>query len=271
MDKNTTEAEARVVAELARKGAGYELDSAIREGLAIPVIMGENREVKSLEAFLERPVRIRENAKLTSVGSFIDYVNLHKNASSIILAEESTNSFKVIIDYHDGHPNNLSHKGQLTLAHTTGMSAWIENHKRKMNQEEFGLFIEENSVDIVDPAAATMLQVATSLRAIKSTDFESKVRLDNGAFHFAYKEEIKGTYQDGSAEVPASFYLGVVPYRGMADAYKIEAKLRYRVSQRGLELWYAVPELDRLLERAFEEVKANIAENTGLKVLDGSI
>ena len=96
-------------------------------------------------------------------------------------------------------------------------------------------------------------------------------RLDNGAFHFAYKEEIKGTYQDGSAEVPASFYLGVVPYRGMADAYKIEAKLRYRVSQRGLELWYAVPELDRLLERAFEEVKANIAENTGLKVLDGSI
>jgi uncharacterized protein YfdQ (DUF2303 family) len=270
MDK--LEAEARVVAELATKATGYELSDAIREKLATPVIINNNRELVSLESFLPRPIRIREQAKLKSVGSFIDYVNLHKNASSIITANEDTNQFKVIVDYHDSvGPNYSQHTGTLTLERTTPMKAWLDANGRKMGQEAFGLFIEENAADIVDPAAAVMLQVATELRAIKSVDFESKVALDNGAFVFAYKEDVKGTLRDGQTSVPQTFKIGVTPYRGMSEAYGVTARLRYRVRPDGLEMWYSITELDRLLETAFNEVRDTIANGTGLKVFDGSI
>lgn len=245
--------------------------TTLDDTLAYPVARELDGTVVSLESHLPRPVRIREKASLTSVSSLIDYCNLHKNASSILLADQDTNWFGAVIDYHDDRANNKDHRASLTLEQTTGLKNWIGQHKKPMNQEQFGIFLEENAGDIVDPAAATMIQVATSLRAIKSVDFESKVALDNGAFTFAYKEEIKGSYQDGKAEVPASFFLGIVPYRGMSDAYKIEAKLRYRISQSGLQLWYAIPDLERLLEKAFEEVKGVLAEKTGLRVFDGKL
>jgi uncharacterized protein YfdQ (DUF2303 family) len=260
--------EASTVAQLGQLGVQ---PTDVGGKLAYPVARDLTGEVISLEKHLPRPSRIRERATLFSVQSLIDYANLHKNDASIILADQDNTSLTVVVDYHDGKANNRDHTGGLKLEYTTGLKAWISHHKKQMNQEQFGLFLEENAVDIVDPAAATMIQVATSLRAIKSTDFESKVRLDNGAFTFAYKEEIKGTYQDGTAEVPASFFLGVVPYRGMPEAYKIEAKLRYRVSQGGLTLWYAIPDLERLLEKAFEEVKSQVGEATGLKVFDGKL
>lgn len=267
MDNTTSEA--KTGAELANI-ATAPTDADGR--LAAPVVRELDGSVISLEQYLPRPTRIREKATLTSVGSFIDYVNLHKNGASVIIADQDSNRFGVVIDYHDeSGANNKDHRGGLVLEQTTGLKNWVQQHKKPMNQEQFGIFLEENAGDIVDPAAATMIQVATSLRAIKSVDFESKVALDNGAFTFAYKEEIKGSYQDGKAEVPSSFFLGLVPYRGMADAYKIEAKLRYRISQTGLSLWYAIPDLERLLEKAFEEVKASIAEATGLKVFDGNL
>lgn len=272
MDNTAKESEARVVAELAKTAAGYELPDAIRDKLATPVIIDNNRSVISLEPLLARPIRIREQAKLTSVGSFVDYVNLHKNANSIITADEEKNTFKVIVDYHDEQgANNRQHTGALTLERTTPMKVWLEANKRKMSQEQFGLFIEENAADIVDPAAAVMLQVATELRAIKSVDFESKVALDNGSFVFSYKEDVKGSTRDGQTAVPQTFKIGIVPYRGMSEAYGVTARLRYRVSAQGLEMWYVITELDRVLETAFNEVRDTIATGTGLKVFDGSI
>lgn len=265
---DNTNSEAKAVAQLTTLATA---PTDVGGKLAVPVARMLDGEVVSLEGYLPRPTRIRERATLKSVDSFVDYINLHKNDRSIIFADRDTNTFTGIVDYHDGQPNNRDHRGTLKLEHTTGMEAWLRNHNKPMSQEQFGLFLEENAGDIVDPAAATMIQIATQMRAIKNAEFESKVALDNGAYTFAYKEEVRGTYQDGHMEVPKEFSLALTPYRGMADAYKVTAKLRYRVDTRGVALWYAIPDLERLLEKAFDEVKGTLAEKTALKVLDGGI
>jgi len=72
--------------------------------------------------------------------------------------------------------------------------------------------------------------------------------------------------------VPANFYLALTPYRGMSDAFKVEAKLRYRISKSegGLKLHYAIPDLERVMERAYDDVLKLIAEKTGLQVFEGA-
>lgn len=266
--KNPGENDANTVERLTR----WATSVAVVDGIATPFARDGEGNIVSLEHLLARPLRIREQASLHTVSSFIDYVNLHKRDGSVVVADEESGAISAIIDYHDASgPSWAGHRAHVRLQKTTGMANWSGQAGRKMSQEQFGLFVEENAADIVEPAAATMMQIATEMRAHKKVDFDSKVQLDNGSFVFAYKEDVKGTFQDGKQEIPSTFQLGLIPYKGMPDAYKIEAKLRYRINGSALELWFALPTLERAMELAFDDVRKQVAAGTGLKVLDGKL
>lgn len=261
--------EAEVVAGLARLADGL----TIVPELAVPIARNADGNLESLAAFLPAPVRIVENALLKSVTSFTDYINRHKSDASVVTADEDAVRFGFIADYHgkDGKAAWKGHTGALTLQKTTAMKNWQAAANRKMNQTDFALFIEENSADINDPSAAVMMQIATEMKAHKKVDFDSKVNLDNGSFVFAYKEDVAGSFQNGQQKVPADFTLAITPFKGMPQAYKVAAKLRYKIDAGSLILWFSIPALDRLFEQAFAEVKEQIAKAVELPVFDGSI
>lgn len=241
------------------------------DGMSVPFGRDQRGALMQYEALLDRPVSIKESAELRSVDSFIAYAKRHKTDESILLCDEDARSFEIIVDYHgkDG-ARWKHHRGALTLRMTAAMEAWAGRNNTPFNdQEEFALFLEENAGQITKPTAAEMLQIATEMRATKDVEFASKVNIDNGAYTFGYKEAINGTYKDGQTAVPNSFTLVLIPFRGMTDAFEVEAKLRYKVSQTRLKMWYVIPQLELLLDKAFNETRALIENEIGLPIFHG--
>lgn len=236
-----------------------------------------NPHTVDLEQFAARPRHLVETFAATSVAGFIDYINRHKGAGApVIFFDPTTQSFEAVIDYHDAAgPQHARHIATFGVPQTTAFKAWHASNNKGMTQEDFALFIEANMADIIEPSGSKMMEVATGLRALKKVEFQSEVNLDNGSLVFAFKEDVKGTFRDGTTEVPSTFKVGLPIFRGLKNAegkevaYSIEAKLRYRIKDGTLVLWYALPAIDRALEKAVEDVANAIAAGTSVQVIEG--
>ena len=140
---------------------------------------------------------------------------------------------------------------------------------KTMKQADFAKFIEDNLPDIAEPNGSDLLIISRSLEAKKKVDFESAVRLDNGETQFTYNEEIKGTAGKGTLEIPEIFVLGIPVFHG-GDAYKLEARLRYRINDGQLLMWFDLLRPERLLEDAFNQVIARVKEQLPVMLLEAS-
>jgi uncharacterized protein YfdQ (DUF2303 family) len=260
--------EADAVAELAQPQVQI-IDSF---NLIAPVLVtrdAQGRPVsESLEHLLADPVRIAEKQRLGSVASFIGYVNRFKADGTTLFADRAANCVEAALEYHvDAEsPRRDGHDVTLGLRHTRAMANWLGAVNKRMSQEDFALFLEDNAIDIVDPGPVAMIEAAAHFRAVKDVQFESKVGLDNGSLRFNYVEEVRaGTSQPGQVAMPEKFTLALTPYEGMleAAAFRLEARVRYTVGRDGLKLWFAIPLLQRAMDQAFDEVLASIEKETG--------
>lgn len=235
----------------------------VGEFRGVPVAVDDEGVVTRRDDLLLRPLLRNETVRIKSVDSFIDYVNKHvtDNVTSAMFVDEDNAMFGVVFDYEDKQGVlNQEHAVTLKLEESLAMQTWKKMNGKGMTQEDFALFIEANIGDIVDPAPAKMVELSTELRAKKDVHFESKVSLHDGATTFKYSEEVKGTTANGQMEVPKEFKVGFVLFRGQTEGYKITCKFRYRVGQDGkLVLWYSIPDLDRIRETAFADVKKQVA------------
>jgi uncharacterized protein YfdQ (DUF2303 family) len=176
----------------------------------------------------------------------------------VIFIDKDKATFKAIIDYHAvDTPNNTNHTAEFALKKTPEWGNWLSNNKKAMNQEDFGRFIEDNLEEIIEPTGATMLEIALSIQARTDTKFTSSQRLDNGQIQLQYHEEINGTAGNkGLLQIPQTFTIGLKLFEG-GEPYKIEARLRYRIKEGNLAMWYE-------LIRPHKTVDANIEDTTSL-------
>lgn len=262
---------AQSVERLTRLSTGVNV--LTEDGFAVPVTRDAKGDMVSLEAFMAAPSRIKQSVSIQSITSFTDYIARHGNESSMIFFDRDSERFVFVADYHgkDGKAAWCDNVATLQLTRTPSCQNWIAKHNQQFGQEAFGLFIEENASDIVNPSAAVMMQLATEMKAKKDVEFESSVKLDNGSFVFGYKESVGATFNNGQTQVPADFQIGFVPFRGMKDGFKLDAKFRYRISSSRLALWYTIPLLAKMIDDALDEVMKSIAETTKLPVIEGSI
>jgi uncharacterized protein YfdQ (DUF2303 family) len=239
-------------------------------GSGKPFTIDGNGNVVDLEPYLAEPLRIAEDRMFTSVESFTTYVNRFKGENTAIFADQKGDQLIAEIDSHGpGKPSRVTHIATLKLEKTLAMAAWMKANNIKMRQADFADFIEDNATDISDPAAAVMIEVAHHMKATKDAQFESKVNLENGSFVFKHNEEVKGTRKDGTTEVPAGFKLALTVYRGQTQPFSLDAKLRYRIDDGSLIMWFVVPLLARLLEQAFDDVVTQVKKATGIDILHG--
>src|SRR5258708_5154062 len=106
-----------------------------------------------------------------------------------------------------------------------------------MTPVNFAQFIEENQIDIRTPPGAKILEVARGLQARRSVHFVSAVRLQTGDQEFTFNETTEGTVGKGKAQVPEEFKLGIPVFFG-GVSYEVVARLRYRLDEGKLQLWY---------------------------------
>lgn len=106
-----------------------------------------------------------------------------------------------------------------------------------------------------------MLEMALSFEANQDMRFKSAIRLQNGGVQMSFvQDDDDQTLQ--KMQLFERFAIGI-PVFWNGDAYRIEARLRYRVRDGKLTFWYDLLRQDKVLEAATKTVIEQIRTNTG--------
>lgn len=220
-------------------------------------LVPEGYRLEDLEHLHAAPRRIKQHIELRSAQSFIDYVERFSDDGATVFCDLKGQKFSAILDYHKEADIARwgDHRATYNCPVDTRWKLWTAHNGKAMNQVDFARFIENNLPDIVQPSGADMLNVSRSLQAKKKIDFKSDQTLSNGDIQFTYNEQTTGSA--GQMEIPQEFTLGIPVYEGGAK-YELKARLRYRINEGQLAMWYDLLRPERLLEDAFNELSAHI-------------
>lgn len=241
-------------------------------GAGIPFLLAPaDFRLVALEKLMVAPVRTRAKADCVDVESFTTYVGDRKEDRTIVTADEKGSSVTAIIDYHHERAAAFGeHVATLKLTPTDEWAAWQAANGKRMSQHQFAEFIENNLPDIASPTGAEVLEVAKSLAIDKKVAFLSSTRLQDGNREFVYQESQEASAAKGTLRVPETFTLGLAPFLGAAK-YSLVARLRYRIEETKLVLWYDLLRPHKVAEDAFNNVVALLQTRLKLTILRGSI
>lgn len=150
---------------------------------------------------------------------------------------------------------------------------WLirNGHDNAFTQETFALFIEDNLADIAAvegmPSGSEMLAMATNLEVNAENRFKSAIRLQSGGVDLTYVDsEDDETLK--KMKLFERFAIGIRVLQG-GEAYRIDARLRYRTRDGKLTFWYELIRPDKTYEDALRAEIARIEGATGHIVLMG--
>jgi uncharacterized protein YfdQ (DUF2303 family) len=215
-----------------------------------------------LDRYLENPRRKTGVYQAHTGDAFVSYMEKHARPESEVWADLTNRSVTAVINAHDktgGDAGWGDHKLVLQLQHTPAWLAWTKYDGRNLTQLEFAELLEERSLDVVDPDAATLMEITRSFKATKKVAFESGNHLSTGEVQFVYREEVEGKSggKAGQVSMPEQFYLALAPFEG-GKQYKVLARLRFSISEGGLQLKYVLDRPAEYVRTAFDEVVALI-------------
>lgn len=211
---------------------------------------------------LQRPYSLEQAVTLTSEDSFVEYFNRFATETSTIFVNDAESHFVAILDYHDAPdlPKFKRHIAHYKCPKAKEFTSWIASNNKKMEQEEFALFIEENSNEILNPNPSEMLEIASTLKAKKDVEFSSGIRLDNGQVQFAYIETIQAQAGiKGQFSIPEKITLAIAPFH-KGHPYEIEARFRHRINSKGMFMWYTLIRPHIFVDHAFTEIVNRVKE-----------
>lgn len=224
-------------------------------------------QIQPLKSYLKEPERVCQLVTLLTAEDFIGYWKRFKSASSVVFGDERSATYKAIVDFHaaDGTPKWCGHVATYACPKSKEWEVWNGSNGKRMAQAAFAEFIEDNYPDVVKPSHAEMIQVSTNLSAKKSVTFSQATRLDNGQSQLMYQEEVKGSVEStkgGSMKVPDGFTLKLPVFLG-GPAYQLEARLRYRIDDGKLQIWYDLHRPHKVVEAATQAVTQTIRKGIG--------
>lgn len=231
-------------------------------------IVPRTHDFKLLEQLAPPKVFVAKGKVLAhDVQGFVDYINKFKLATTHIFAAlEPRPQLKAIIDYHaPSAPGLCAHTVDCAMQHSEEWKRWTKADRQPFTQKEFGIFIEDNAKDVLNPAGGDLLQMALNFSSLRSVTFASGQRLQDGTVSFEYKEEEK----TGNIKLPPQIKLGLPVFRGDAAAYKINARLKYVIKDGQLAIWFELERPDLVIDDAYAHVIADVAEKTEIAVFRG--
>lgn len=223
--------------------------------------------IESLEKYRTTLDRVRQKVDVLTADSFIDYWKRFAMEDSVIFADECAGAYVGIIDYHttENGPRFCSHMVAYEAQPSLEWQTWTGSDAKSMTQADFARFIDDNYVDVIDPPHADMLAVATNLKAKKSVEFASATDLQTGQVQFLYQETIRGSAEkrQGSLKIPEIFTIRIPVLLGDV-AVELQARLRYRIEEGKLRMWYDLhrPEHAKVaaIQRATQAIRTALPE-----------
>lgn len=237
------------------------------------VLVPQNYCLESVDNNLLNPLRKKGQTIFWDARSFCWYVNKHKDdEKTIIIANELKGEICAILNDHaTNEPNWGDFRVILKLGLSRQWEIWTEYEKKRFSQSEFADFIEDNRSDLMtgiftDANGDKIINLSylewgallDDLRISSNEKLETKFNRRTGETVFNYQnEENKGQFG-----LPSCLYLAIPIYRG-GDLFQIKLNIRYRRDGGHLTFYFIIDESDKIMERAFEKICAQIKDGAG--------
>lgn len=268
------------------------LDAAIEGArIANPVIEanGETFVIKPRGMTLEKvpnpfglPPYIQQRVTVDNRASLSDYANRFRDGRSIIIADFDALTIAAHLDWHwpqratskDGDTIEMatgpeadanSHTVTLRLRPSEEFTRWNDMAGTMHDQETFARFLEENAVDVADPAAAEMIELSRDFEATVGQSYKSSVRLENGDRRLVFESESKAL---NDVVIPTKFILNIPIYNGEEPEH-LTALFRWKATGGAVQLGFFWHRVEYQRRAKFQEIADTAAKETGLPVYIG--
>lgn len=214
----------------------------------------ENVRVVDLEQHLLKPRRPRGTVTVHDPADFAQLVNrLSESEHTTVWADVDSNKVTAVFDDHADSDvaGWRQHTASLALKADPDWTRWLATDNKLDDQEWFADFLENVSHTVIDPDAATMLEIATTFRATVGSSYSGGLKVQSGDVSLTYKQETEARAgASGQLEIPNTFTVRLAPWLGV-DAVDVTARLRYRLRDGNLKIGYSLLRPDRVKQEAF--------------------
>lgn len=249
----------------------------IKAGELYLIVANGKTEIVDADGYAETPRRKKGKPTFFTPESFGRYVAEQKVTGTALYANLQGPSVSAVIDGHhpetdemEGDPGWGEHRATLQLRHTPEWLRWAGHDGQMLDQQAFAEHLELGQGEIVEPAAAALLELAKTFEATTQVAFKEAIVLESGERKLMYDETIQAKAgQKGDITIPREFIIGVSPYEG-TDRFRVTCRLRYRIGQGRLSLGYQLVRPEAVLEEAFGDILAEIAGITELTPFAGT-
>ena len=232
--------------------------------------------VHHLDGKLAPPARKTGTVTVNDADSFCAYYGIHGSGAPVYAQLEPAGFLAVLNDHTKDAAGHRDFKLDFPVRHSREWTVWTKHNGKGAafnSNESFALFLEDNAVDIHQPAAAQMLAIALNFRVKADVAFANAVRLEDGNTELAFSNVVTGSAagaNGGKVKIPEQFKIRVPVFEGLnAKLYEVDARFRYRLTDGKLSIWYELVRPHKVVEAAFKDIWQQIEKATKAPILNG--
>lgn len=225
---------------------------------------------------LDTPRHPKGNLPLRDAASFVRWVNDHKVPETRIYAALDPAKFVAVIDDFtqtlgsDEDPSSQAawreFRSTFAVPASREWKLWNDANRKPMSQIGFAEFLQDNLPDVISPDGSTLLELALNFEAAQAGSFVATQRLHDGSHNLQWRADNNAS---GSVKLPEAMLLSIPVFENEA-LREVQARLRYRVKEGTLAIWYELVRPHKVLEAAFRETWQRIDEGTQVPILLGT-
>ena len=229
-----------------------------------------------IEADRPNPSRKQGDASISDVPSFAGYLAKHGLPETELWGNRDKSTITAVINADgaaaDDGGVSLDGNGTagwgdntatLTLLHSADWKNWTGHDGQLLTKDQFAEFVEDHLPNFADGAA--FLELARSFRATMNVEFGNAEHAGGRTtVNYTKTTEAKAG-QKGAVAFPDTITIGVYVYDG-GKAYKLDARLRYKVTDGDLRIGFKLQRPKDVLQAAFDEVVTEVETATGRTV-----
>lgn len=214
---------------------------------------------------------IVQHVTMHDADSFIAYVNEFKVGGQTrifaepgFLAAGETPQIVAKLDYHEPRSEvagRVAHTARYQPRYSEQWERWTEACSKPLTQMDFADLVEEAAKDIVEPTAATLLDVVRTFKASKHVDFDSVLPTPDGSVKLHYSEQVEQRGNSAGVTLPEAMKLGI-PVYFRDGLYEIKVFVRFRVTGGKALFQLKLDRADVIEDEAFKQLVERVEEAT---------
>lgn len=262
------------------------------------LLVDDNKKVIDLEAYQDKPCRIKHEHEFDDLRGFVDYVNDFKTESTTIFAGRE--KLIAIMDFHyktDGEsdglgnkskiqtPNWCKHKITYNIKRSNRWDIWQIAHNNWMNQREFAEFLDSGLNEITDPKQSEILDLVKNFRA--TVNYDVNCEETAAGTNFSYSKQVKGSAKKEEIQVPEHIIITLQPFDNLSvlnprienadkkiPAYSLRAKINWRMNvnhgdEQSLQFKVQILNFENAVDETLESIRIAINELTNVRTYIG--